>query len=76
MMSIVLEESQLELLAIQTRLLKPKTQLEEIEEDSFTFNDIKYNYWDRIQDLGDVDMEDLDAIPPPLVESPDSDIDM
>lgn len=60
--SIVLDEGRLELLAVQTRLLKPKTSLEEIEEDSLTFNDIKYNYWDRISDLDDVDMDDADLI--------------
>lgn len=53
---VVFQESELELKAVIDRLSRPKSALEEIEEESVTFNDIKYNYWDTIQGL-DVDIE-------------------
>ncbi|EGV65438.1 hypothetical protein PSN45_002379 [Yamadazyma tenuis] len=56
LISIVQSESHLEAKAINKRLSKPSSVLEEIEEESFTFNDIKYNYWDTIQSL-DQDVE-------------------
>lgn len=61
---VVLRESDLELKAVTARLSKPKTALEEIEEESLTFNDIRYDYWDSIHGLDatmdDIEMSDAD----------------
>lgn len=62
LMTIIDQENHLEAIALQKRLAAAKSKsvsIEEIEEESFTFNDVRYNYWDKISNLDqDIDMEE------------------
>lgn len=48
---VVFRESELELRAVLDRLARPKSSLEEIEEEGVMFNDVRYDYWDNINGL-------------------------